>query len=122
MEEEAPCANKHISNKSHEEDIIVAMPDAAYDALDSKVNEDQVGESVDNLCRVSRCIVILWIVRFILLCPTIHAPLHTNSRWMSPVPSNLFEREDSVLMEAMKALLRSVGFLVVEQNLHEVLL
>ena len=109
MEEEAPCANKHVPNESDQEDIIVAVLNAAYDALDSEVNEDQIGESIDNLCRVPCCIVILRNVRFNLVYQTIHAPLRTNSRWTSLVPSILFEREDSALTEAMKALLCSFG-------------
>jgi len=59
MEEEAPSAYEHVANESDQEYPVMAMLPAADNAFDSQVYEEDVGQCIDNLCRIWGRIVVL---------------------------------------------------------------
>lgn len=65
MEEEAPSANKHVTEKSDQEYLVMAIFPTAYNAFDSQVYEEEIGQGIDNLCRVWCCVVILEFVSLV---------------------------------------------------------
>jgi hypothetical protein len=80
VEKEAPSTNKHVAKESDEEYPVMAMLPAAYNALDRQVDEEEVGQRIDNFCRIWGRIVVLEFVSIVelttRLCDTL---LHTNS-------------------------------------------
>lgn len=80
MEKEAPSTHKHVATESDEEYPVMAMLPAAYNAFDSQVDEEEVGQRINNLCRIWGRIIVLAFVSIVelktRLCDTL---LHTNS-------------------------------------------
>ncbi len=80
MEKEAPTSHKHVTKESDEEYPVMAMLPAASNAFDSQVDEEEVGQRIDNFCRIWGRIVVLEFVSIVelttRLCDTL---LHTNS-------------------------------------------
>ena len=59
MKHEAASADKEISKVSNGEDGVMAMLPAAFDAFPGKIQEEEIGQSIDNLSRVVGCVVFL---------------------------------------------------------------
>jgi hypothetical protein len=59
MEEEAADADKEQHDEGGDPHLIVAILNAASNAFDGKVDEEEVGERVDNLCNIVSRIVVL---------------------------------------------------------------
>lgn len=82
VEAEAPGTHEHVPNESDQEYTVMAMLPAADNAFDGQVYEEEVGQSIDNLCRIWGRIVVLEYVSS-RHCEIVHEwcdqPLHTNS-------------------------------------------
>jgi hypothetical protein len=59
VEHEAANSNKKVPKIGDGKDGVVAMLSAAFDTFVCKVQEEQIGQRIDNLGRVVRCIVFL---------------------------------------------------------------
>lgn len=80
MEKEAPSTHKHVASKSDDEYPVMTMLPAAYNAFDSQVDEEEVGQRIDNFCRIRGRIVVLEFVSIVELTTRLCDPLlHTNS-------------------------------------------
>jgi hypothetical protein len=59
VEEEAATSDQNVSEKRNLEDRIVAIFSATENSFDTKPEEEQIGESIDDLCEIDGGIVIL---------------------------------------------------------------
>jgi hypothetical protein len=59
MKEKAARANEKVSNKGHQKNSIMALLDAAPDASVSEIDEEKVGQCVDNLRQVWSGVIVL---------------------------------------------------------------
>lgn len=59
MEQETAGADNKIATESDQKDLIMSIATTAKNTLDAQPHEEQVGQGVDDLCRVNGGIVIL---------------------------------------------------------------
>ena len=84
MEKEATSADNHVAHERDLENSVVAVLATVQYTFQTEINEEDVGEGVDNFGNVEGCVVILCFVSLWLVCNVSRAenkPPHTNSTW-----------------------------------------
>ena len=84
MEEEAATADYHVANKGDLKDGVVAMLATVYDTFEPKINEEDVGDGIDEFGDEGSCVIILdlsksWARISMRISMRRSVPLHTNS-------------------------------------------